>query len=229
MPELDLRNLPAPVLARLAAAEVDMRGAHLEVVQRGRTLEARSFSQGELRLDDQGNPVLDGYATVYDYPYDVAGGAPYGWAETIVGGACTKSVAERDDVRLLLNHDGVPLGRTRSKTLTLVSDDVGLACNSTLDAVSPLVQTIRSAMDRGDLDEMSFAFRVLRQEWNGDYTERRILEVKLFDVSVVTYPANPATVVQLRSANPDDLPAPAAGMSLSLAEAQRYQLALRAR
>ena len=45
------------------------------------------------------------------------------------------------------------------------------------------------------LDAMSWAFQALRQEWNKDYTERRIIEAKAFDQSVVSFPANPATVV----------------------------------
>ena len=89
MPERDLRNLPPEVLARLADHGADLRTANLEVSQRGRLLEARSFTRGEVRLDEAGNPVLDGYATVYEYPYDVAGGAPYGWSETIAEGACS--------------------------------------------------------------------------------------------------------------------------------------------
>lgn len=228
MPEIDLRNLPPEVLSRLSANAVDLRAERLEVVDRGRVLEARSFATGELRADDDGNPIVDGYATVYEYPYDVAGGAPYGWSETIAEGACTKSVRERDDVRLLINHDGIALGRTKSKTLDLDSDNIGLRFGSTLDGGSPLVQTLKSAMDRGDMDECSFAFQVLRQEWNADYTQRRILEVKLFDVSVVTYPANPAAVAQLRGDAPTPTPVPT-GMSLALAQAQATQLALRAR
>ena len=227
MPERDLRNLPPEVLARLADNGADLRTANLEVSQRGRILEARSFASGEIRLDDAGLPVLDGYATVYEHGYDVAGGAPYGWVETIAEGACMKSVMERDDVRLLLNHEGVPLGRTRSKTLELESDATGLRCSSTLDPMSPLVATIRSAMDRGDLDEMSFAFRVLRQEWNADYTERRILEVKLFDVSVVTYPANDQTMALIGAdADRPVVVAPAVrGLGVDLARAEWYRLA----
>lgn len=234
MGELDYRNLPPEVLNRLAGANVDLRGAHLEAVQRGRLLEARTFAMGgllrdgttgELRRDADGNPVLDGYATVYEYPYPVAGGPPYGWIETIAEGACTKSVRERDDVRLLINHEGIPLGRTRSKTLELESDTTGLRCASTLDGKSPLVCTLASAMDRDDMDEMSFAFRVIRQEWNSDYTERRILEVMLADVSVVTYPANPAALAQLRADGHTD-PAPVARNGrLALAEAQAFLLA----
>lgn len=215
----DLRNLPPEVLARLAATGVDLATAKAECVQRGRTLEARAYARGGIeRRADNGDPILDGYATVYEYAYDVAGGIERGgWVETIAAGACDKSVRERDDVRLLINHDGIALARTRSKTLDLESDNIGLRTGSALDHKSPLVQTLASAMDRGDMDEMSFAFQVIRQEWNADYTQRRILEVKLFDVSVVTYPANPAALAQLRDTDPPaEAPEPR-GFPLALA------------
>jgi uncharacterized protein len=215
----DLRNLPAPVLERLDANLPERRG-HLrrgvdgglvDVVQGTRLLEARS-AKIEHRAADNGDPIIDGYATVYGWPYDVAGGPDaYGWEEVIEPGACAKSVREKDDVRLLFDHEGVPLARTKSGTLVLESDDIGLRCTTPngVDMRSPLVQTIASALERGDLDEMSFAFRVLRQEWSPDYMQRRILEVQLFDGSVVTYPANPATVVGLRDQTPPaEQPAP---------------------
>jgi HK97 family phage prohead protease len=130
---------------------------------------------------------------------------------------------------LLVNHDGVPLARSRGGegTLTLSSDDVGLKVRAELDPANPTVQELRSAMNRGDLDQMSFAFRIPkgegRQEWSKDYTVRTIREVQLFDVSVVTYPANPATVAKLRN---DEAPAEEAteevvtGRSLDVARAQ---------
>jgi HK97 family phage prohead protease len=218
----DMRNVPAEVLDRLAGIDA----ATFDTVQRGRRLEARPLSQVELRTDDNGAEVLRGYATVYEHAYDIAGGPPYGWSETIADGAAAKSVRERDDVRLLVNHEGIALGRTRSNTLRLESDETGLLVESTLDPASPLAQSLASAMRRGDMDEMSFAFQVLRQEWNDDYTERRIIEVRLFDVSVVTYPANPATLVGLRDAAPvnDEVRRSAYPLSLALAEAERMRL-----
>ena len=54
-------------------------------------------------------------------------------------------------------------------------------------------------MKRGDMDEMSFAFAAVRDEFNDDYSERNIKEVKLYDVSVVTYPASSATQANIRS------------------------------
>jgi phage head maturation protease len=92
-----------------------------------------------------------------------------------------------------------------------------------LDPSNPTAAEVRSAMERGDVDQMSFAFRVVRDDWNKDYSERIISEVKLYDVSVVTYPANPATVVKLRSedkpAETTDDAAKAGG--LSIAQARR--------
>jgi HK97 family phage prohead protease len=182
------------------------------------TREVRELQRVELRMDGD-QPILDGYATVYDYRYDVAGGPEHGgFTELIARGAADKSATEAD-VRLLVNHEGLPLARTKSGTLALESDDVGLRVRAELDARNPVVTELRSAMDRGDVDEMSFAFRVIRDSWSDDWNERTISEVRLFDVSVVTYPANPATVVKMRAEQPPaEVPAP--GRSLALARRQ---------
>lgn len=176
-------------------------------------VERRRVGRLELRADSGAAPVIEGYATVYDHAYDIAGGPPYGFSETIARGATAKSAKEAD-VRFLFDHEGLPLARTKSGTLTLTSDDTGLLVRAELDPESHLARDVISAMTRGDVDEMSFAFEVLRQEWNEDYTERTIREVKLYDVSVVTFPANPATVAHVVPRS-----APAPGMSLRLARA----------
>lgn len=151
----------------------------------------------EIRSGDDTGLTFEGIASTVDSPYTVTD--MFGdFEETIERGAFDKTLAERDDVRLLVNHDGIPLARTKSKTLELTTVP-HLRATARLDDQNPTVQEIRSAMVRGDLDQMSIGFRVMRQEWNGDYTERTIREVKLFDVSVVTYPANPTTSASLRS------------------------------
>ena len=182
-------------------------------------------SQVELRTIDETTVGLRGYATVYDFAYEVGGGPERGgWMETIVQGAARRTLNAKPDVRLLVNHDGVPLARTKSGTLVLSEDANGLMVEAeSLDLRSPLVQVLRSAMDRGDMDEMSFAFRVTRQEWNADFTERIIrefaLDVSGSDVSMVTYPANPATVAALRAAaGLDEQKQHRSGMSLAMAK-----------
>ena len=185
--------------------------------------EVRRVERLELRQSEDGLPVLEGYATVYDYRYDIGGGPDAGgFTEVIAKGAAAKSAKEAD-VRLLVDHDGVPLARTKSGTLELMSDDIGLKVRATLDPSNPAAQQVRSAMERGDLDQMSFAFRVVRESWSKDYTERTISEVKLFDVSVVTYPANPATVVKLRADDEQPEQADAQPPGRSLAQARRQQ------
>lgn len=185
--------------------------------------EVRRVERLELRQSEDGLPVLEGYATVYDYRYDIGGGPDAGgFTEVIAKGAAAKSAKEAD-VRLLVDHSGVPLARTRSGTLELMSDDIGLKVRATLDPSNPAAQQVRSAMERGDLDQMSFAFRVVRESWSKDYTERTISEVKLFDVSVVTYPANPATVVKLRADDEQPEQADAEPPGRSVAQARRQQ------
>jgi HK97 family phage prohead protease len=169
------------------------------------TLERRTRpAEVEIRSDGDSNSfTVRGYASVVEHAYDVYGGPEKGgWTETIARDAFAKTLADNPDVAFLINHDGIPLARTRSGTLTLSADNTGLASEASIDGASPLGQTLRSAMGRGDLDQMSFGFRVTRQEWNEEYTERRITEVSLDhgDVSIVTYPANPATSMSIVSA-----------------------------
>lgn len=172
----------------------------LEIADRATlTRESRSFTvpEIEVRATDNGSVKFDGIASVVDTPYAVRD--MFGeYQETIQRGAFTKTLKEKADVRLLVNHEGVALARTKSGTLKL-SASPDLRATAELDATNPKVQEIRSAMSRGDMDQMSIGFRVTRQEWNGDYTERFIREVELFDVSVVTYPASPTTSASVRS------------------------------
>jgi HK97 family phage prohead protease len=161
--------------------------------------EVRKLAKLEVRATPDGGAILEGYATVYNYAYDLGGGpAAGGFTEIIASGATAKSAAEAD-VRLLVNHDGIPLARTKSGTMTLQSDDIGLRVTAQLDPTNPMSASLRSAMERGDMDQMSFAFKVLRDSWDAQYDVRTIHEVKLFDVSMVTYPASPATVAKIRS------------------------------
>lgn len=157
--------------------------------------EVRGGIPAEIRADDQGVKVA-GYAAVFNERTDIAGM----FVEVIAPGAFREAIG-RDDVVFLINHDGLPLARTRSKTLKLSEDDKGLRMETVLDADDPDVRAIVGKMKRGDLDKMSFAFRATKQEWD-DTTEpptRTIREVELYDVSIVTSPAYDGTSIALRS------------------------------
>lgn len=171
-------------------------------------LESRLYSgmDMEMRSTSPDTVAFRGYATVYDTWYEVAGGPERGgWMEMIAAGAGARTLNTKPSVMLLLNHEGLPLARTTSGTMTLVEDSRGLIADAPgLDLRNPRVQEANSVMSRKDVDEMSFAFRATRQEWNDDYTERTIreydLNVRGSDMSIVTWGANPATVAQIRSA-----------------------------
>lgn len=163
--------------------------------------ERRGVAVGDFELRAQGDTLkLTGYASVFESPYDVYGGPPMGWAEVVDRKAFDKTLREKPDLHLLINHEGMPLARTKSGTLRLSTDSRGLVVTADLDRRDPDVQRLETKMDRGDMDEMSFAFRVKQQAWNEDETERRLLEVSLHkgDVSVVNFGANPATSAQIR-------------------------------
>lgn len=146
--------------------------------------------------------ILDGYASLFESPYDVFGGPDKGgWSEIVDRKAFAATLAKKPDVQLLVNHEGLPLARTKSGTLDLSTDTKGLRAVARLVPSDPDVAALAPKLRRGDMDEMSFAFRTVRQELNSDETERRLLEVNIHkgDVSVVNYGANDATSVHLRN------------------------------
>lgn len=152
-----------------------------------------AFTNLEMRAED-GNRLV-GYAAVFDSPSE-----PMPFTEFVRRGAFTKTLNDGADVRLLVDHEGVPLARTRSGTLTLTEDERGLLVEADLDPMNPDAQRVISAMRRGDLSQMSFAFRTIKDSWSADRSIRELREVQLYDVSVVTFPAYEETMAELRSA-----------------------------
>lgn len=140
--------------------------------------------------------TVEGYAAVFNEIADIGGM----FREVIAPGAFTEAIG-RDDVVFLINHDGLPLARTRSGTLELSEDKRGLKMRTVLDPDDPDVKSIAGKMKRGDLDKMSFAFLPEVQEWDdsGDVPLRTIKKAALYDVSIVTTPAYDGTEIGLRS------------------------------
>jgi len=149
----------------------------------------------EIRKEADGIRV-SGYAAVFNQTTAIGD-----WFnERIDPGAFTDALG-RDDVVFLINHEGLPLARTRSGTLTLTQDEKGLHIETLLRADDPDVQRIIPKMERGDLDRMSFAFYPEVQEWDEsqDPPMRTIKKAALYDVSIVTTPAYDGTEIGLRS------------------------------
>jgi HK97 family phage prohead protease len=171
-------------------AEADSRSKMTKKIER-RTFTIKNV---EARQAEDGTMRLSGYAAVFNND-----SVPLPFIERIAPGAFRKTLTETPDVRLLINHEGLPLARTKNGTLRLNEDETGLY----MDADLPDTQAARdlyTLVERGDVDQMSFAFRVIRQRWNEGRTERTLTELSLADgdVSVVTYPAYPTTTVEAR-------------------------------
>lgn len=155
----------------------------------------RALDGVELRTKDDGKTIVfTGYASVTEAPYEMNDWLG-DYMETVRHGAFAKTLRESADVPFKLNHDGMTLARTKSGTMRLAEDDTGLHVEADLDPANSVVRDLQSAMERGDMDEMSFAFQVTRQEWSPDFMQRDISEVNLNkgDVSLVNYGANPHT------------------------------------
>jgi HK97 family phage prohead protease len=194
--------------------------------------------------------TIEGYASVTETPYDMWDMfGPY--SEVLRVGSFAKTLAETPQVQLLLNHGGLSMAYTQAGTLRLSEDSTGLHMEADVNTRRSDVSDMLLAMEERSVDEMSFAFRVTRQQWSPDYDQRDILEVDLHrgDVSVVNFGANPATSVgAMRAADFDRLgdddaralmerlqrrftppvvePEPSAGHPLSLYLAQAEALAL---
>ena len=164
--------------------------------------ERRALAQPlELRKDAaSGQLVMEGYAATWE-PYDCYGGPERGgWVEQLDRRAMDRTLAENPDLMLLVNHEGLPLARTKSGNLFLSTDSRGLKMRALLDPNDPDVQRIAPKMQSTEarkplLDEMSFSFRVKDQQWNDSFSHRMITELSLQkgDVSVVNYGMNPNT------------------------------------
>lgn len=143
----------------------------------------RRALKNDLNSASNGNTV-GGYAAVFDSITDL--GSMY---ERIERGAFDE--ADMSDVRLLINHDGIPLARTSSGTLGLLVDQRGLRYVAALDDTEQSRQLV-SAARRGDVSQSSFAFTIKEQEFSRH--EGRLLRTikkigTVLDVSPVTYPA----------------------------------------
>jgi len=179
-----------------AQRKIDALDAETNSRSKMKKIERRTFTvrDVEARQADDGTMRLSGYAAVFN-----DSSVPLPFKESIAPGAFRKTLSETPDVRLLVNHEGLPLARTKNGTLTLTEDDRGLYFSAEL-ADTQEARDIHTLIARGDVDQMSFAFRVIRQKWSEDRSRRVLTEVSLSDgdVSVVTYPAYPTTSVEAR-------------------------------
>jgi HK97 family phage prohead protease/HK97 family phage major capsid protein len=163
--------------------EKEIRAAYGDNVEL-RVMEVRA-AEGERRIE--------GYAATFNDVTDLG----Y-FREQIAVGAFDGHLA--DDVRLLINHTGVPLARTTNGTLRLSVDETGLRYEAQL-ADTQEGRDLYTLIKRGDISQSSFAFSIEEEAWDNKANLRTVNKVgRLYDVSPVTYPAYATTTVAARNA-----------------------------
>ena len=153
----------------------------------------------EVKGDKKEERKMVGHAAVFGEATDIGG-----WfMEQIEPGAFKASI-KKDDVRALFNHNpDFVLGRNTAGTLTMSEDKDGLKVS--IDPPDTQVaRDLAVSIERGDINQMSFAFRVMEEEWimaekPKDLDLRKIKKVQLYDVSPVTFPAYEGTDIAVRS------------------------------
>jgi HK97 family phage prohead protease len=143
----------------------------------------------EVRETEQGM-TFSGYAAVFN-----SDSQPLPFIERIAPGAFRGSLRNRNDIKLLWNHDtGQVLGSTRAGNLRLTEDDRGLYVEATLPRTT-LANDVRELVQTGIVDSMSFGFTVARNgdEWSSDGAVRTLKRINLHEVSIVAFPAYTAT------------------------------------
>jgi HK97 family phage prohead protease len=156
--------------------------------------ETRDFETTfEIREEGDGMTFV-GYAAKFDQPSENLGG----FVEYVERGAFSRSLKSRNDVMLLWNHDaGQPLASTRSGTMKLTEDEVGLRVEARLPETT-LGKDLAILLRDKIVGKMSFGFNVIKDSWNSEGNERRLKSVRLFEVSAVVWPAYTQTSATVR-------------------------------
>ena len=146
--------------------------------------------------------TIEGYFAVFNSNYDLG----MGMSESIAPGAFTDTIS--DDIRALVNHDTtLVLGRTSAHTLELRQDEHGLWGRVKINPNDQDAMNLYARVKRGDVSQCSIGFDILDEEteYQDENVHWTIKAVKLWEVSVCTFPAYKETAVVARSADKAEL------------------------
>lgn len=152
-------------------------------------------SEFHTRADEAGDLYISGYFSVFNSVYELWPGATESVAETAFDEALS------DDIRCLIDHETrLVLGRNKAGTLTLKTDSRGLWGEVKINRNDQDAMNLYERVKRGDVDQCSFGFDILEESFEdrGDSVHWTIRKVKLYEVSVVTFPAYTDTSVSAR-------------------------------
>ncbi|WP_327403831.1 HK97 family phage prohead protease [Streptomyces sp. NBC_01288] len=158
---------------------------------------------------DTADERFHGYAAKFDSRTAIGNPLRWGFYEEIAPGAFTKTLQE-GDARFLIDHDSYHVvSRVTAGTLSLAEDAIGLPVDSALDTALSYVNDLKANVRNGNITGMSFGFYVLKDQWSVESIDtsegpvevevRRILEVRLIEVSAVAFPAYEDTEAELAS------------------------------
>lgn len=152
-------------------------------------------SEFKTRSEENGDLYINGYFSVFNSVYEIWPGATESIAETAFDGALS------DDIRCLIDHETrLVLGRNKSNTLELKTDSRGLWGEVKINPNDQDAMNLYQRVKRRDVDQCSFGFDIIEEEFEdrGDSVHWTIKKVKLYEVSIVTFPAYTDTSVSAR-------------------------------
>lgn len=163
----------------------------------------RSIESPFTTREDSGDFYIEGYFSVFNSDYELWPGA----TESIAPGAFSETLS--DDVRALIDHEShLVLGRNKAGTLELKEDSRGLWGRIKINQADQDAMNLYERVKRGDVDQCSFGFQILEEDTNwkesGD-VHWTIRKVRLFEVSVVTFPAYEETSVSARKRDLEEI------------------------
>lgn len=157
----------------------------------------------EVREEQDGKKIVEGYATTFGNEYRLWGDAYYEVRESIDAHAFDN--ADMADVIMQYDHEGRVFARKSNGTLEVAPDEKGLHIRADLGGTE-LGRQLYEEIRGGYTDKMSFGFAASKQERTEEQVEaktivhRKITGVKkLYDVSAVSLPANDATEISARN------------------------------
>ena len=167
----------------------------------------REYRSMALRAAEQGEEksyIVEGYATTFGDTYELYRDGNYIVQENVDRDAFKNT--DMSDVIFQIDHEGRVYARTRNGSLGLEIDEHGLKTRTDL-GLTASSRSVFEDIDAGLYDRMSFAFTVTKDSYTEEERDdgtviltRSILEVgKLYDVSAVSFPANPNTDISARS------------------------------
>lgn len=153
-------------------------------------------SEFQTRADEgTGDLYISGYFSVFNSNYEIWPGATESVSPEAFDGALS------DDIRCLIDHETrLVLGRNKAGTLDLKTDSRGLWGEVKVNQKDQDAMNLYERVKRGDVNQCSFGFEILDEEFEDRGTEVHwtIKKVKLYEVSVVTFPAYDETEVSAR-------------------------------